>query len=200
MPAKLITEIFSSPKTIKAGKITLGIMLVFCMLLVRPFGCEYLKTTDGVCHVGPWGLWAASGTLIGKNAIIPALAATSGTGASAPKTVKKPPETEAKTYVYISAAGGGKKFFSFFRFPAKRGETIFSLTVRAASKANIAIEYRGYGPTAYVAGIGGLREFDNGPASGWLYRVNGKYPGIGCGLYKIKGGERIEWVYKQSGF
>ena len=49
--------------------------------------------------------------------------------------------------------------------------------------------------TAYIEGIANLYEFDCGELSGWMYRVNGEFPNVGCSLYKLKDGDTVEWVY-----
>jgi hypothetical protein len=36
---------------------------------------------------------------------------------------------------------------------------------------------------------------DFGSQSGWLYSVNGDYPGVSCGDYLVKAEDVIEWVY-----
>ena len=40
-----------------------------------------------------------------------------------------------------------------------------------------------------------LFEFSAGSNSGWMYRVNGKFPNYGCSLYDVKSGDVIEWLY-----
>ncbi len=47
----------------------------------------------------------------------------------------------------------------------------------------------------YVEGIHQLYEKDCGGTSGWTYYVNGVFPNYGSSQYKLKDGDRIEWVY-----
>lgn len=47
----------------------------------------------------------------------------------------------------------------------------------------------------YISGINGLSEFDHGKMSGWLYSVNGVYPGYGCGDYYLNNGDSVYWLY-----
>ena len=47
----------------------------------------------------------------------------------------------------------------------------------------------------YIKGIASLYEFDNGDLSGWMYRVNGEFPSVGCGSYKLQDGDIVEWLY-----
>lgn len=49
--------------------------------------------------------------------------------------------------------------------------------------------------SAYIEGIGNLYEFDCGPQSGWMYSVNGVYPGLGCGSYTLSDGDAIVFRY-----
>lgn len=77
------------------------------------------------------------------------------------------------------------------------GESVFDVLVREMKKNKIHLEFAntpGYG-TAYIEGINNIYEFDCGEMSGWLYRVNGASPGMGCSKYFLKQGDRIEWIY-----
>ena len=49
--------------------------------------------------------------------------------------------------------------------------------------------------SAYVEGIGNLYEHDCGELSGWMYRVNGEFPKYSCSEYKLKKGDKVEWLY-----
>ena len=51
----------------------------------------------------------------------------------------------------------------------------------------------------YIEGIGHLYEFDAGPESGWMYKVNGTFPNYGCSSYVLTGGEEIVWCYTCAG-
>jgi hypothetical protein len=75
------------------------------------------------------------------------------------------------------------------------GDSAFDVLQRIAKARNIQLEYRGKGMTAYVEGIANLYEFDKGAKSGWMFRVNGAFPNKSAGSYKVKKGDRIEWVY-----
>jgi len=47
----------------------------------------------------------------------------------------------------------------------------------------------------YISGINHIYEFDYGELSGWMYRVNGGTPSVGCGSYILSDGDKIEWLY-----
>ena len=52
----------------------------------------------------------------------------------------------------------------------------------------------------YIEGIGYLYEFDGGPASGWMYKVNDWFPNYGCSSYYLKDGDAIVWCYTCRGY
>lgn len=69
------------------------------------------------------------------------------------------------------------------------------MLLSAAKRYGIAIDNRGTAGSAYIAGINYLYEFDYGDLSGWMYRVDGEFPEVGCMSYALSGGEKIEWLY-----
>ena len=48
---------------------------------------------------------------------------------------------------------------------------------------------------AYIRGIAYIYELEYGDLSGWIYRVNGESPSVGCGSYILSDGDRIVWHY-----
>lgn len=77
------------------------------------------------------------------------------------------------------------------------GETVFSVLQRACTAFDIQLEYS-WTPmhdSYYVEGINNLYEFDCGPESGWIYKVNGWSPNYGSSSYTLTGGENIVWYY-----
>ena len=77
----------------------------------------------------------------------------------------------------------------------KKNITVADISADVCRKLNVPIVISGIGPLGYVQGINNLFEFDDGPESGWLYSVNGKYQSAGCGSYALAGGDRVEWHY-----
>lgn len=77
----------------------------------------------------------------------------------------------------------------------REGDTVIDVLKRAGKANSIPLEARGSGMFAYVEGIANLYEFDNGPESGWLFRVNGELSGKGAGVVKVSEGDVIEWLY-----
>ncbi len=88
------------------------------------------------------------------------------------------------------------------------GETVFDILCRVtqsekcSDKCNycsngIQLEYE-YTPgyeNYYIEGIHQIYEKDCGSKSGWMYKVNGVFPNYGCSDYKLKNGDRIEFIY-----
>lgn len=50
----------------------------------------------------------------------------------------------------------------------------------------------------YISEIAGLGAFDKGEFSGWMTRINGKYPEVGLGDIKLKKDDLVEIVYIQN--
>ncbi|MBR1970714.1 MAG: DUF4430 domain-containing protein [Clostridia bacterium] len=77
------------------------------------------------------------------------------------------------------------------------GESVFNLLVREMKQNKIHLEFERtpIENGAYIEGIANLYEFDCGELSGWMYKVNGNFPNYGCSQYKLKTGDKVEWVY-----
>ena len=80
-------------------------------------------------------------------------------------------------------------------YHASRGDTVFDVLQAAAGENDMPMDNRGAAGSAYIAGINGLYEFDYGDLSGWMYRVNGVFPEVGCQSYYVQDGDAVEWLY-----
>lgn len=79
----------------------------------------------------------------------------------------------------------------------KKGSTVFDVLQSVTKKKKIHLEYS-FTPASksyYIEGIHNLYEFDCGELSGWMYSVNGEFPGEGCSSYTVENGDVIKWVY-----
>lgn len=65
---------------------------------------------------------------------------------------------------------------------------------------HIDFDLQDYGWGVYMAMIGGDREFNQGPMSGWMYSVNGKLPPVGAQGTTLRDGDEIVWYYGAYGF
>ena len=81
------------------------------------------------------------------------------------------------------------------------GETVFDVLKRACKTYGRQLEYS-YNPaykSAYIEGIAHIYEFDCGPESGWMYKVNGVFPNYGCSNYELSKDDEIVWLYTCHG-
>lgn len=77
------------------------------------------------------------------------------------------------------------------------GESVFNVLQREMKRAKIHLEFTSTPvyDSIYIEGINNLYEFDCGDGSGWMYSVNGVFPGYGCNQYKLNNGDEIKWLY-----
>ena len=77
------------------------------------------------------------------------------------------------------------------------GESVYDILKRVTRENGIHMDVN-FVPmynSAYIKGIGNLYEFDCGPGSGWMYRVNGWYPNYGVSRYVPQNGDEIQLLY-----
>ena len=77
------------------------------------------------------------------------------------------------------------------------GESVFDILLRATKENNIHMEFRDENAYSgkYIEGINYLYEMDAGSLSGWMYKVNDKFPNYGCSNYKVEDEAEIVWIY-----
>ena len=114
---------------------------------------------------------------------------------SAPQHVETPKqETPVKQTVSIKVIGINTTMMQG-NIEVNSSSTAYSVLRELAKQNGKSISTKGFGSTVYVSGIDGLKEFDHGPSSGWMYKVNGTPPNIGAGAYKVKAGDQVVWYY-----
>lgn len=89
------------------------------------------------------------------------------------------------------------KILSSAKVSFSEGETVFDVLKRVTRDKGIHLAFK-FTPmynSSYIQGIHNLYEFDCGPLSGWMYKVNGRFPNYGCSRYTLSDGDKIEWVY-----
>lgn len=64
---------------------------------------------------------------------------------------------------------------------------------------SIQIGYTGSAQFIYVSSINGIKEKSEGPSSGWMYKVNGTFPNVSAGKYKLSSNDTLEWVFTKDG-
>lgn len=110
---------------------------------------------------------------------------------------------EKKAYISVVVPAGptvypsGRVMQAKKAFPIVEGkDTAFSLLQKTGLSYNY--NYHPVYEGVYVSSIEGLAEFDGGPYSGWMYRVNGSFPNFSSSLYKVKDGDYVEWLYTRD--
>lgn len=115
--------------------------------------------------------------------------------ASAPQQVEPPKqETPVKQTVSVQVIGVNSTMMQG-NIEVNSSSTAYSVLRELAKQNGKSISTKGFGSTVYVSGIDGLKEFDYGPSSGWMYKVNGTPPNIGAGAYRVKAGDQVIWYY-----
>lgn len=83
-------------------------------------------------------------------------------------------------------------------FAIAGGDTVYDILLEASKRYDFQVDNRGAAGVAYIAGIAYLYEFDYGELSGWMYRVNGTFPDVGCQSCTLHDGDKIEWLYTKN--
>lgn len=114
---------------------------------------------------------------------------------SAPQQVEPPKqETPIKQTVSVQVIGVNSTMMQG-NIEVNSSSAAYSVLRELAKQNGKSISTKGFGSTVYVSGIDGLKEFDHGPSSGWMYKVNGTPPNIGAGAYRVKAGDQVIWYY-----
>lgn len=114
---------------------------------------------------------------------------------SASQQVEPPKqETPIKQTVSVQVIGVNSTMMQG-NIEVNSSSTAYSVLRELAKQNGKSISTKGFGSTVYVSGIDGLKEFDHGPSSGWMYKVNGTPPNIGAGAYRLKAGDQVIWYY-----
>ncbi len=88
-----------------------------------------------------------------------------------------------------------KTWISKTDYTVEKGSTVKDVFVMALDEAEIEYELDGKN---YIKSINGLAEFDNGPNSGWMYKVNEDHPTKPINEYTLKNGDEITFHYSDD--
>jgi hypothetical protein len=115
------------------------------------------------------------------------------TPAATPAANQKAPVQQTVSFTIIGA--NHKTIVPKMDVPIKNDDTVLSILKEITREKGIQMEYRGSGAAAYVEGIDNVYEMDQGPKSGWMFRVNGNFGDRSCGVYAVHAGDVIQWLY-----
>ncbi|MGC5325047.1 S-layer homology domain-containing protein [Brevibacillus sp. SYSU BS000544] len=124
----------------------------------------------------------------------------SGTPVSQHFEIKKPQDTGSKKIsVSLKIIGyDDEEIVKNTSFRISQGSSVFQLLRYASEEKNFDYEVRDPeqdGQDVYLLSIDGLAEFDKGPGSGWVYKVNDKGPPMSIDRYMLRDGDDVEILY-----
>ncbi|WP_158540653.1 DUF4430 domain-containing protein [Romboutsia weinsteinii] len=99
--------------------------------------------------------------------------------------------SNAQEFVSVCVYSTSGALYQSVSVPYQSGDTAYSVL----AKTGLGLSTTGGGGSLYVSSINGISEFDEGPASGWVYAVNGYKPDVSAGAYSVKAGDKIAWHY-----
>lgn len=136
----------------------------------------------------------------------PAAAAPAAPSNSTPasSTNTNPAKTEEKpqsTVTFSIVGPDNHVILAATKVSITDGDTVFDVLKQLDKDHSFDVVSRGSGATAYVEGIEGkdfsYYEFDYGPTSGWVFKLNGTSLSKSVGITKVKDGDRIECIYTE---
>lgn len=134
----------------------------------------------------------SAGTPVGTTA---ATTRSPSTTAAAP-TTSSPVETTVSHAAYFTVIGkDGEQLVTRTAVSTDDCLSVYDGLRKFCTEQNIPMEATGSGAFVYVRALCGLREFDGGPLSGWVYVVNGVYASVGMGGMAICPGDEIVFYY-----
>lgn len=111
----------------------------------------------------------------------------------------KPPRPSHSQQITVTIAaygpGGYPTLLSPLNLKILPNTTVLDASLRAFKAKNIAVEVATKGDDSYITSIAGLGQFFEGPESGWLYKVNGRFPSETANNYIVQAGDQIDWIY-----
>lgn len=95
-------------------------------------------------------------------------------------------------HIFSQDTSNFEKFLSKTAISVTTGATAWTALQTAMDSAGISYENSS---GTYITEVNGLAEMDNGPLSGWLYMVNGKYPEYAMNEYTLSSGDAVVLHY-----
>ena len=123
---------------------------------------------------------------------------TGGVPIPTPSVVTNPQPGQGRAHISVrddnARPGQTRNYFEGY-FDLNQDESAYSLLRRTAlGIVSTGTPERGM----YVVSINGFGEFDEGPLSGWVFRVNGFTPTTSSSHYMLRDGDMLEWLYTRD--
>lgn len=112
--------------------------------------------------------------------------------------VEVPEETPASESVKLTIDFGNGATRAFESLPWKQGMTVADLMLAAKDfRPGIQYKTKGEGKAAFLESLEGVV---GGGANerNWLYRVNGEHANKSYGVYELKPGDDVLWIYERG--
>lgn len=77
--------------------------------------------------------------------------------------------------------------------PCSSDSTVFSILQRAQNIGDLKFDSTGTGERVFVSSIGGVE--NQAAGDNWVYQVNGKLGDRSSGVYAVKPGDHVSWVF-----
>ena len=76
--------------------------------------------------------------------------------------------------------------------PCSANSNALTSLQRAQEQGDLEFESIGSGESAFVVSIEGIKNA-GGQGNNWVFRINGITANMGCGVFRVKPGDEIEW-------
>lgn len=156
----------------------------------------HVKSKNGKVNGWIWhGNLKRLNTSITPKAPITALVGTDGTSSSTSTiTTSSTPQAEQVQVQVFGPVLQGNKVLASGTVNITDGDTAFTVL----QKLGVPLIYSGSNGSLYVSGIDGMHAGSGGVGGGWLYSVNGVMPNYSAGMYKVKDGDIVQWLWTQT--
>lgn len=78
--------------------------------------------------------------------------------------------------------------------PCSADSTVLAIMQRAQNLGDVSLKYTGKGELVFVSAIGGVSNLGGG-GDNWVFSVNDQLGDKSCGVFPVKPGDRVLWVF-----
>ena len=132
---------------------------------------------------------SSSSALESITASKPAISSKTSSQSTASSEESKPLLTAS-----IKISGINVVIFENSAVPITENMTVYEFTKKVCEENNIVF----LSDPGYIKRIGDFEQFKPTPQSGWIFKLNGVKSPVGSGSVKLKGNEKIEWVFSTN--